>query len=697
MDGFQVFLVVLIVVGLAIALGVAVLQNQPIEQTCADLNGYLCQPEECFGELSTASDGFCCSQKCSGSDISATCDELNGRECSLDQKCSDTLQATIDTDSCCTGTCEDIDKLKTCSQLNGYSCSDASECSGNFLFSSDSICCDKECTKPISFSQCQVLCPYDSLCDKPIKTDGAFKCCETSCNAQKTNTCNYNKICESFEDPSCLDCQCSGVVCDGVCHENVDPNFECSIFEAPYITINLDTATVPKDSWVDATMIIKSRIKTPIEISLDLTGQGVDVQADAKNIKLYDLGVVSIPVKIKGNIVSYYNISSVFGNTVKTLVPSFINFEGDIKIFGRRDTIKESKQILVYDSNATSCGKNKFGLEGMCVNGVYYLDRDCSTGADCLNGMSWWFFIDKFVKPKGKISVGLISLDRELTGDEISNTKEIADWYDREALKYAGKDMIDIEFSYIGRVNISSDIIKDATDEFAGTNFNTTSSYTELANKVDLSLYDIIVIITNKQVKSSRGHAVGLKFFENMIIQSTTHPTYMAHEIAHIFGCRDLYFGNLCESAFNNNLMCSTGTELKKIDLGVCAAEMGWADRDGDNILDIDDAVIEEKSPSWLTGIKIEVANQSIEIDQTNKEYVEAIVHVKDNRGGTISNAKVTRKVNTMAYPCLYPWVQDLKKAYFCSEYYSGPYPVDMEITAEYMGYTTVKTVTFRK
>ena len=632
-------------------------ENQTTE-TCADLYGYECQSvSECKGDL-LGIEGLCCNQPCEP-------------------------------------------EPKTCQESGGFECQDVSECEGNFLLVEGSVCCDIACIKPVDFSSCPVICPYDSLCDKSLKTDGAFNCCQNSCNYQKTQTCNFNRVCEISEDPSCLDCGCKGIVCGDICYENVERNTDCNMVTDSDIKrvldIDINISSVEKNVWTEGQLTIKSKAKSPIQVSFGLFGERLEIDPSYssayQNVEIGELGEVSLPIRIRGIEVSYYNKSTLFGNQVKTLISSKLDFIGTIKILGTTESLDDiSKQIFVYDQNPTSCGTNKFNLEGKCTNGVFYLDRDCSVGSECIDGLSWWFTITKEAKPKGTLKIGFLSVEGDIdVGQMTKNLQEMEDWYDMESIKYTGKDMMNIDFFYLGDFDLAADIIKDATDFNAPNNFGQSDSYKELSGSINMSAYDIIILVTDKQIKSVSGdEAGGLRVFKNIIIESNIAPQLTTHEIAHVFGCRDIYFGDLCENTFRNNLMCSKFDEFKKMDLGVCAVEMGWGDRDLDGILDIEDSTIEETAPVWLTGISIEIANTTV--NRTSGE-ITAIGFVKDNDGGTVANYNSTFTIGGSRYTCL-PYTYDFKKAFWCN-LGNVNLPADMTIKVEYAGFVAEKTVPF--
>ncbi len=265
---------------------------------------------------------------------------------------------------------------------------------------------------------------------------------------------------------------------------------------------------------------------------------------------------------------------------------------------------------FVYDGKAQECGGYYWNFECVCDNGVFYPQGDCLLGKNCANHINRDYpERDVIAFGDRKVTIATVSLKDENRQQEsyyLDMGKGVSKWYDREAMRLLGKDVMNLEFEFGSHLNIFY-----LNDE-------------DLKNKLEdmFPESDFIVAVLDNLPDNQHGFTGGMYFFDGFIQMNAGNmdDVGLSHEIAHGFGARDLYeYQHLTNSRWNQNLMAAGSWisgdllgiqqiyNLNNRVLGDAAWEIGWMDYDGDGIVDVVDKNIEERIPDWMSSIDIEI------------------------------------------------------------------------------------------
>ncbi|MBI4261979.1 hypothetical protein HY624_00445 [Candidatus Uhrbacteria bacterium] len=484
-------------------------------------------------------------------------------------------------------------------------------------------------------------------------------------DVRAVGSCNNNTLCEGFEDASCRDCQCtSGVVCGSLCYNNLQKtacNNGTLISTAPEFKDKfcLSLNTCPKDlacivpgwckigpplvvqfdfpkrialnEWIDGIVTIMNTGTRALNGRLQWEISDLDVRTrDGKNPRdIYPQVVLEpnrslqMPLRIQGTRVS----DRVDNNKLMT---SYLNIVVFLPGFGEGMTTFQYNPYVIDAKSAQTCGGYLWNVAGVCVGNIFFPGGDCKFGKGCIGRMSGWnsAYTD-VIKAKGTKKVQVIALDiprgdrARVTAARVRSLfKEVGDWYSKEAKRIAKKPMVKFSARFEGQYTLK---LKNYT--FDGVR----NLRTYLAKKTRRSFpkSDILIVVVPTLPKFDLGDAAGLVYGDGIIFvglglhgyESGFNAETIAHELAHLFGCKDLYTQRyLCSYQWRSSLLCAatwipsefgsapeigTRDTFQRRTLGNCAAEMGWGDQDNDGILDLDDPAINAIAPDGFPGILI--------------------------------------------------------------------------------------------
>lgn len=426
------------------------------------------------------------------------------------------------------------------------------------------------------------ICPYESLCSGNYIVYNNNVFCEDSCIRKYEDTCNYNRICEGFER-DCLDCQCfDGIICGGICYRNTDLICDNGFMREDHgfpegsleFEINFPRF-LEKDIWTKGNVTIINNndyiVENDIYWNLD------NLEAD---INLFDLNKVSLKPRenmtisfmLKGTEVS----DSIVGKNFLSRRPETSS------LMVSSNTNSRKMEFVVY-RNGKKCADGYFNYQGMCVGDIFFFGANCDSG-ECLDRMNWWDR-KKTVKAKGDVEIGLVFVNiPERYKQEVLNWSEkISKWYFQEGKKYTGKDIINLSFIVSGNYSMNISFEEDLLPS----NLYNSKVYKKRSN------YDINIVIV-PDIPSIVGDTAAINYdgkFIALKMGAATDIT-LAHEIAHSFGCKDLYDKwEICKTRWKGSLMCEEAGKkgIQSLELGNCAGEMGWGDLNNNLIVDIEE------------------------------------------------------------------------------------------------------------
>ena len=446
--------------------------------------------------------------------------------------------------------------------------------------------------KTIDYSKYTEICPYKEFCKDYIEKDNSIFC--KKCERKVEAACNYNKICEGFES-SCSDCQCfDGVLCGGICYRNTnsvcEEEFLLEKRERPENSLEFEINFphfISIDEWSEGDIVIINNNQKEVKdrIYLDLEDLEADIDLD-ETITLKPGERKTINLKIRGTDIS----NSVKGRT-------FLEKEletASLLIGSNKNSLK--KEFVVYDIGV-KCGEGHFNYKGVCVGDIFFLEGDCLEGEDCVDKMSFFLDRTKGKAARGRVKVGFAIINLEnssLYEEKVLSVKDsVSEWYRLEGIKYTGKDILNLSIEYIGSFNFPGINLRE--DLGFTKNFQSSETYKRLDQEADLGKYNILIIIVPALPATGTGEVGGLTYQGKYIALNAAFFTDMtvAHELSHVFGCKDLYEKfHLCKERWRGSLLCEErGKEdIWRVELGNCAAEIGWGDLNNNGVIDIEES-----------------------------------------------------------------------------------------------------------
>src|SRR3989338_3922951 len=469
--------------------------------------------------------------------------------------------------------------------------------------------------------------------------------------AVKTKFCNYNTICEDYEENTCKDCKCNGIVCGGICY-NYDGKCCNDIFIFEGDGAYCDDENLPKNIGcpipgtcfsANNPLIVKFDIPVNYEVGIEKSGQitiknngnyGIEAELDWWHNKNFEVRGANANVESE-----YSKISLMPGEETKVDIwikalydynlffnpaESFSRLYFGVKTNNGAEWYPSPVLNIYKKSEAIACSKGLFPVYGKCINNLYYPDAMCTQGNDdyrpiCANGfvmdnnLAYDGETDKLklsgdVPPIGTIRILTVRLNNNISIDIKSLQEWIENFFDMQSSIILGRNMVDFQFYDWGSISLDWDGVKDGLD---------------LTKKIENSLeiqkkdYEILIGYTDKtKSKIIFNESAAVYVGKGVILADTGEDArmyyLMAHEINHAFGAPDLYFNHsfskACSTYFVNDLMCGSSNlvsddNYEKFKLNT-APFIGWADIDGDGITDVEDRYI-MKAPSWLEGLEI--------------------------------------------------------------------------------------------
>ncbi len=652
----EVLLVSVLVLSLIVFSGCSSIDSL-FTKTCGGQGGSSCSSGEyCTGVYLEASDtDLCCSEWCELN----TCTNLGGVICSPQSVCAGQSVAASD-GNCCIGSCE----LNTCAEQGGDICDRSESCQGNLITASDTnACCSTQCIQDSCESQGGVVCLAQERCTGNIlSVAGEDSCCSGNCQRlTATNTCNYNTLCEGWESPSCVDCQCSGTVCGGICYgeEGTCCNNRNFIPQKKGVYCGGDTVPENQACAVPGTctpgynpLIVFFDIPEFYELNVPLSARVIVMNNAPNEVRGRLTWTYNQKFKIVGSDgrkieESYQTIELKKGQSVEfmiTITPQneFNLFTSPLDGFSRFYlTVVDDQGYgnlytgpfmkIVKMGGSNLCGGSSFAMKGSCISSVFYPDAVECTGTetgtikDYLNLCAQGFSLKDSLRYDQQNDLIKVWGDVRASGtkkifvarindDFVLNISGIQSWtetfFDAEAQKILGKNMVDLSFTDRGRVSVDWSRVS-----------NTDDLRQQLERQLSLSPanYDFIIGYTEKAhskiiFNESGGIYVGKGVI--LIDSNDTHFLTVAHEMNHGFGAPDLYFNTstptACTAQFINDIMCGFTILAARTVIDPPPDEMrlntapfiGWGDLDADGIVDVDDQYV-LKIPSWSQGIEI--------------------------------------------------------------------------------------------
>lgn len=588
------------------------------------------------------------------------------------------------------------------------------------------------------------ICSYQQYCPSGfINASDSDECCETSClNHVKTNTCNYNTICEGYENEECKDCQCQGVVCGGLCYNYKgtccgDKFVEaghlvfCEDDNIPEVAVSGVGCSIPGQCFQtvmplivtfeiptmyelgveengkiivtnNAGNLISGKIKWSYNSKFEILTNGLRIEDTYKEINLSSGDSIEIPITIKA-----LQVYDFFEHPYEGFSRIWLIIKGE-DYPGQVTYISPSMRIYERDK-PTICGEITFNMKGECINNVFYPDARCSfVDSDyfpmCANGFLFTKYatlkydnktnrikIGGEVEPKGLKQVLVLRLNNNVELNVSAMQEWVETFFDKESNRMFRRNLVDFKFEDAGRVNIDWNKITTTDDLILEV---------ETASNINMDDYDFLVGYTPRsQSKIIFNDTGGVYAGKGVLLIDTSEQEFstIAHEMTHGFGAPDLYFAHMhaqaCTSHFFNGLMCGAAimTSGTPEEFRLYSAPwIGWADLDGDGIIDVEDDAV-AKLPSWFEGIEIKEAkgvlawvggtNQksfyvSVEVvDKKRKQEVPAVIGVSS----PLFSAKAFSGQGMLSYT---PYIMPQSK-------------IDITVTAEYAGYKDTKTFEF--
>lgn len=592
---------------------------------------------------------------------------------------------------------------ETCSELSGYECSYQQYCASEFLNAADSDFC------------CRDLC----------------------LNHQQAKACNYNTICEGYENTDCKDCQCNGVVCGGLCYnhkgtccddifipvenfvyckeEDVPQALGCAIpgwcfnTEAPLIVLFDIPAYYPVGVQQSGVIKIKNNGFLDIIASIEwgynpkfeiLAANNIKIDDAYNKIRMSPSQEIWIPVKITA--LEDYNFF-LYNTDPHSKISIVVKNPHGADFYS-------SPSLTIYKTYKPNyCGKDAFTMNGTCFNGIFYPDAQCRLEADdlfifCANGFKFdeskfayddkidEFNIKRDVAAKGlkKVFVTRINSNIRLNLDVIEKWTE--SFFDKESNTIFGRNMVDFEFIDRGSVFADRNKIN---------NLEELKEHLKSRLGLEDGNYDFIIAYMHKNnskiVFNESGGIYGGNGFIFLDIGASMNFV-IAHEMLHGFGAPDLYFNNsfslACTTHFINDVMCGPAiitadhSSPKEFRL-YTAPFIGWADIDGDGIADIEDKRV-MKTPEWFEGIEISEARIVVATVGGSKKvhYVEVKVIDTKNKKSVPSIISISSPLfSVKAYSPQGALLYELK------DLPSSKIPIS--VIAEYAGYIDSTTIVF--
>lgn len=581
-------------------------------------------------------------------------------------------------------------------------------------------------------------CEYNEYCPNYFwNVSDTNSCCSSPCTQfQKTNTCNYNTIFEGWEDLSCKDSQCKGTVCGGLCYNTEGnccngkfTNEECNSIKGD-LKVEFDFPQFYRVTQkVSGNIIFTNTGSDSVNLGLGWSyGSIFQILTDSgKN--LYDEPYLflspgeskTIPITITPKeemnlLLRPLDIFNTIQLTTRDVENNLLYFKSHYM------------QVLPYDK-ISNCGNNQFGVEGKCINNIFYPEMECigeETGnvkdySDfCANG---FLFIEgqrlfynysintisirepstlSDLKAVGTKKVFVTRLNNNINIDVNSMKNWVEKFYDIQSEKFAENNMVDFEFEDKGSIIMDWDKI----NEKSPTVYQDIRSQIEKQLNINSNEYDILIGFTNKSNSKVIFNESGGVYLPGarVILMDVKYPEsyyLVAHEIAHSFGAPDLYLNGsytmACGFHFINDIMCgssllSTSSTLnpppESFEFNT-APFIGWGDIDGDGVLDVNDNYI-ARAPSWSQGIEILDIHPVIANQGTPNEQFSVNVYVIDKKTQKLVPSIITITASNV-----------LASVYSKSGFISNTFttvptsPIDINVKAEYGGFADTQTITF--
>ncbi|MFA6022465.1 MAG: hypothetical protein WC781_00070 [Candidatus Pacearchaeota archaeon] len=238
-----------------------------------------------------------------------------------------------------------------------------------------------------------------------------------------------------------------------------------------------------------------------------------------------------------------------------------------------------------------------------CCNNIFYpsfeccSDNDCDSGK-CVDGMciNRMFQGNSVVRDPAignKKLLVILSSNAKTDNSPCFNkkenysklTSEVERFYDNAAAKYLNEsdNFINFDWTIIGNFNIHDLGLEGQLipDEIL-------NKSAQLCN-INPYFYDEIVVYNPEHNLCSEAPACAGRPILTKVF-SDEYSSTIAHELAHNFGCRDLYTIGGGQLQWATGLMSTkdgSGNDTSLATLDVCRGELGWSDLNGNGIIDV--------------------------------------------------------------------------------------------------------------
>ncbi len=246
--------------------------------------------------------------------------------------------------------------------------------------------------------------------------------------------------------------------------------------------------------------------------------------------------------------------------------------------------------------------------ESKCCDNVFYPGFSCCADSECLEGkcidgkcINKESILQKNIaKGNKKVLVILFSKDEADTSPcLVRNTQEqlegVEEYFDAMAERYLNQpsDFLNFEWEVYGKFN--SALLNLSEEEVASSTGGV--SVAEAAAEycgLDYQSFDEYIVIS-REYSTFWCNLAGGDCSTGFVFLSGKRSTTTAHELAHEFGCWDIYNNTGADLQWRGELMAAGREDISSDDvplsempgLQVCRGEMGWADLDGDGIAEI--------------------------------------------------------------------------------------------------------------
>jgi len=243
-----------------------------------------------------------------------------------------------------------------------------------------------------------------------------------------------------------------------------------------------------------------------------------------------------------------------------------------------------------------------------CCNNVFYPQFQCCADSDCVDAkcvdgkcLKAPALLKKAAGNKKALVILFSRNEVDSNACLVRNMQEmlvgVEEYFDAMAQRYLNEspDFINFDWEVYGKFNPA---MLDLNEEYVTVAYVGGQRVAERAAEycgLDFQSYEEVIVIS----PDYSGYWCGGEgdCMAGTIYLSNKRPTTTAHELAHLFGCNDLYLGIGGNLQWRGELMSAGREDISSEDvplsalpgLQVCRGEMGWADLNDNGIIDVEE------------------------------------------------------------------------------------------------------------